>query len=172
VQDLKVPVADLLGRPGEYRDIRLSHPFPEVRIALARLTDSPVAVDFKAESVVEGMLVTGRAEAQTTLECARCLRTFAAPLALEVCELFVAPGHEAAAEEDSYRVRGGEIDLGEMMRDALALALPVNPLCSEGCKGLCAGCGADLNAGDCACTDDDVDPRWAALASLRDRLES
>jgi uncharacterized protein len=171
VHDLKIPVADLLGRPGEYRDIRFRHAFPEVESGLARLAPAPVAVTGKAESVVEGILLTGRAEAETELQCARCLTRFSSPMTLDLCELFVAPGHEAA-EEDAFRIEGGEIDVGEMMREGLTLALPLNPLCREDCKGLCARCGTDLNVGACDCTDDEVDPRWAALSGLRDRLES
>jgi uncharacterized protein len=89
---------------------------------------------------------------------------------VDVCELFVAPGHEAPAEEEVYRVEGLEIDLEPMLRDALTLALPLNPICRSDCKGLCAHCGKNLNEGPCDCTDDDIDPRWAALSELRDRL--
>jgi uncharacterized protein len=57
-----------------------------------------------------------------------------------------------------------------MLRDAVTLALPLRPLCREDCKGLCARCGNDLNAGPCDCGGDDIDPRWEALAALRERL--
>jgi DUF177 domain-containing protein len=59
-----------------------------------------------------------------------------------------------------------------MMRDSVGLALPLNPLCRDDCAGLCARCGKDLNEGACECVDDDIDPRWDALAALRERLES
>jgi uncharacterized protein len=89
---------------------------------------------------------------------------------VEVCELYTAPGHEA--EDDAYRVGGTEIDLEPMLRDALTLALPLNPVCREDCAGLCAHCGKDLNEGACDCVEDTTDPRWEALASLRAKLES
>jgi uncharacterized protein len=89
---------------------------------------------------------------------------------VELCELFVAPGHEAPPEEEAYKVDGLEIDIEPMLRDAVVLALPLTPVCSEGCKGLCARCGQNLNEGGCACRDDDMDPRWAALSDLRDKL--
>jgi uncharacterized protein len=58
-----------------------------------------------------------------------------------------------------------------MVRDALVLALPLNPVCEAACKGLCARCGKDLSGGPCDCSEDDVDPRWAELATLKDRLK-
>jgi uncharacterized protein len=88
---------------------------------------------------------------------------------VDVCELYAGPGHEG--EEDSYEVTGTEIDLEPMLRDALVLALPLNPLCSQDCKGYCAGCGQNLNEGECTCTSDDVDPRWAGLEALRTKLD-
>ena len=63
-----------------------------------------------------------------------------------------------------------ELDVAAWARDAVAEVLPMSVLCREECAGLCARCGADLNAGPCDCTDDEGDPRWAALAELRERL--
>ncbi|MDQ3952905.1 MAG: DUF177 domain-containing protein [Actinomycetota bacterium] len=164
-------VVDILGRPGEYRDFRIARPLEGAGTALAHLNASPVEADLRAESVVEGILVTGRARAGVTFECSRCLREFPSEIAVELCELFAGPGHEAAPEEDSYEVKGTDVDLEPMLRDALVLALPLNPVCSLDCKGYCAGCGQNLNEGDCTCAPDDVDPRWSALDDLRAKLD-
>ena len=169
MQDFNLSVVDLLGRPGEYRDVIVERPVTDVETPLARLQSSPVRAELRAESVVEGILVTGHATGTAILSCARCLESFEAPLDLDLCELFVAPGGEAA-DPDAYTVTGLELDLEPMMRDAIALSLPFKPVCSESCRGMCARCGADLNQGACECVDDDVDPRWAALASLRAQL--
>ncbi|HEX2058329.1 MAG TPA: DUF177 domain-containing protein [Actinomycetota bacterium] len=164
-------VVDILGRPGEYRDFRIVEPLEGAGTALARLSPSPVEAQLRAESVVEGILVTGRAGAGVTFECSRCLREFPSEIAVELCELFTGPGHEAAPEEDSYGVKGTDVDLEPMLRDALVLALPLNPVCSLDCKGYCAGCGQNLNEGECTCPPDDVDPRWAVLEDLRAKLD-
>ena len=58
-----------------------------------------------------------------------------------------------------------EVDLEELARDAFILDMDTKFLCSEDCKGLCPGCGADLNAGPCKCRRQ-VDPRLAKLAQL------
>lgn len=173
MQDLKVSVAEILGRPGDYRDVTVSHPLPGVRAALARLSDgAALRGRLRTESVVEGVLVSGAVRGDTTLECARCLREFESELELDVCELFIGPGGERDEAEDFYEVTGLEIDLEPMLRDAVALGLPLRPLCREDCKGICARCGQDLNERQCVCSDEVVDERWAALSDLKKQLES
>jgi uncharacterized protein len=171
VQALKVSVAELLGRPGEYRDIAIREPLEGISNALVHLDEQPVVADLRAESVVEGILMTGQVTGTMAAECARCLKAFQGPVTAEVCELFVAPGREEGADEDAYRVSGTEVALEPMLRDALALALPLRPLCREDCRGICARCGADLNAGPCGCVEDSSDPRWAGLDVVRERLQ-
>jgi len=170
VQELKVSVSETLGHPGLYRDVKVKGSLPDIGTALARVPDDPIDGELRAESVVEGILVTGPVTAPAVFDCARCLQPISTDVEVEVCELFVAPGHEAPAEEESYEVRGEEIDLEPMLRDAITLALPLNPVCREDCAGLCATCGKDLNNGACECTDEELDPRWAGLAELRDKL--
>lgn len=170
MQNFRVSVAEILGKPGTYRDMTVRETLPEVGNALARLTGDPIEARLRAESVVEGVLVTGPVDVQAEFDCARCLTKIAGELSVEVCELYVGPGHEAPPEEDPYRVDGLEIDLEPMLRDAVTLALPLRPVCREDCKGICARCGQDLNQGPCDCKEDEIDPRWAALAELRDKL--
>ena len=172
VQDLRLSVAEILGRPGEYRDTAVRRPLPGVGMALARLGEQGIEGDLRIESVIEGVLVTGRVQGEAVMQCARCLNEFRQDVTLRVCELFAGPGHEASDDVDVYQVEGMEIDLEPMVRDAVTLALPLNPLCRKDCKGLCGTCGTDLNQGACDCKDDDFDPRWAALSDLRQRLEN
>jgi uncharacterized protein len=68
--------------------------------------------------------------------------------------------------ETSY-YREDQIDLNELLREQFYLALPMKPLCQEGCKGLCPHCGTNLNAGACACTVERTDPRLAVLKTLK-----
>ncbi len=170
--DLDISVADLLDHPGEFRDFHIAPVLRGVGNTLAHLGDSPVQGDLRAESVMEGILVTGAVEGTAVQECARCLEEFDSDIELELCELFLAPGHETKEDDDSYRMSGREIHLEQMLRDAIALTLPLNPLCRSDCKGLCATCGSNLNEGECDCTEDEADPRWAPLEELRAKLES
>jgi len=170
VQGFKVSVAEILGHPGAYRDVSVRSPLAGVETALARLDDEPVEARLRLESVVEGVLVTGPVDASARFECARCLKPLEGGVSLDVCELFLAPGSQGPADEDAYRVTGLELDLEPMLRDEVTLALPLKPVCDQECKGLCATCGKDLNAGSCDCVDEEMDPRWAALSDLRDKL--
>jgi uncharacterized protein len=170
VHDLTVPVADIIGSPGKYRDIAIDAGLPEVANALARVGEEPVRARLRAESVVEGILVSGRVEGVAATQCARCLDRRTTTLQLEVCELFVGPGSQA--DEDAYRLSGTEMDLRPLLVDAVALALPLRPLCRDDCKGLCPRCGRNLNLGSCSCAAETTDVRWAPLEGLRERLES
>lgn len=170
VPGFRVPVAEILGQPGRYRELQVAEPLEGVRNALVRLTTEPIEARLRAEAVVEGVLVTGPVAGEIAADCARCLKEVPGRIELDVCELFVAPGHDAPDEEETYEVEGLEIDLEPMLRDAVALALPLNPVCKQDCKGLCATCGRDLNEGPCSCSEEEIDPRWAALSELRDRL--
>ena len=170
MQDLKVSVVEILGKPGANRHISITKPLPGVRLNLAQLEEQPIAAELTLESVVEGVLVTGPVAGDVRCSCARCLTEFQAAVEVDVCELFAGPGH-LQEEEDVYRVSGEEIDLEPMLRDELTLALPLNPLCRDDCKGMCARCGRELNDGACDCTEDTSDPRWAALDEVRAKLE-
>ena len=61
-----------------------------------------------------------------------------------------------------------QIDLGHLVMEQLHLALPMKPLCSETCKGLCPQCGTNLNTGSCNCDPRWEDPRLAALKALKE----
>ena len=164
-------VAQILGRPGAGRAIDLSRTVEGVETVLASVAEAPVRAHLRAESVVEGILVSGSVDADMRLQCARCLRPFSSGINVGVCELFAGdPGQPA--EEDAYAVDGEVIDLEPMLRDALTLALPLRPLCREACAGLCGSCGRDLNDGPCRCVHEELDPRWAPLGALRDKLSN
>lgn len=125
-----------------------------------------VELDLLLESVVEGVLVTGTAEAPTTGTCSRCLDPIGGSVEIELTELFAYPDSttEATTDEDEVgRLVDDRIDLEPIVRDAVVLALPQVPLCDEQCRGLCPECGgkwADLEPGH---GHETIDPRWAAL---------
>ena len=165
---LMISVDDILGQPGLRREIVVAAPLPDAGVTLARLSDKPVEAELYAQSVVEGVLVTGRVRGSGGADCARCARPVPLDIALELCELFVEPGHELA--DEAYELSGTDINLEPVFRDAVTLALPLNPLCDAGCKGLCPHCGRDLNEGVCSCSVESSDPRWAPLEELKTKL--
>lgn len=166
----RLSVAEILGHPGRLQEFEISGVLAGITNPLGGISTRPVVADLRAESVVEGILVTGTVSARADMSCARCLEPLESDLSLSVCELFAGAGHEPPPDEDAYEVQGLEVDLAPMLRDALALALPLSPVCSEGCAGLCGRCGQNLNEGACGCSDEEVDPRWAGLEQVREKL--
>ena len=130
---------------------------------------SPIELDLRLESVVEGVLVTGTADMVAVGECVRCLREVSVPIQVELQELFVHDASREAGYEDEdevSQVQGDLIDLEPVVRDDVVLDLPFRPLCTPDCSGLCATCGARLDDDPGHHHDAGTDPRWAALGGL------
>lgn len=165
---LVLDTLELGRRPGSMRTVRRTVGAPadmgtEV-IGVREGTD--LELDLRVEAVMEGVLVSGTARATATGECVRCLDDVERELAVDVQELFVYPGRTPAGEEEDLReLEGDLLDLEGVLRDAVVLALPFQPVCSPECPGLCSECGARL-ADDEGHQHDSVDPRWAALQTL------
>ncbi len=167
-----VDVRELLQKPAAHRHVVVHAPLEDLATPVAWVPpDRPVTVDVEIESVVEGLLVTGRVSATAVVRCVRCLREFDQQVEAEVRELFTLEPRED--EDEGYAVLPDDrLPLDTMARDALVLAFPAFPLCRPDCAGLCPVCGADRNTVDCGHGDAGVtDPRWAALAGLRQELE-
>ena len=126
---------------------------------------SPVELDLRLESVVEGVLVSGTATVQLRGECVRCLGEVSDELEIDVQELFVYPESDATDDEAS-RLEGDLVDLEPLLRDGVVLDLPFQPLCREDCQGLCAECGANLNDDPHHTHDAPLDPRWEKLRGV------
>ena len=124
---------------------------------------SPVALDLRLESVVEGVLVTGTATLELRGECVRCLGPVAERLEVDLQELFVYPGRDAMEEEEASRLQGDLADLEPVLRDAVVLDLPFQPLCRPDCAGLCPQCGANRNDDPGHEHPAGNDPRWDLL---------
>lgn len=164
---LVINTHELGRRPGTMRRLRLTVPAPaDLRIELLGVpVGSPVEVDLRLEAVMEGVLASGQARVALAGECARCLDPFEDELEVQLQELYVYP--ESDAEEDeASRLDGELLDLEQVIRDSVVLALPFRPVCGQDCAGLCVECGARLSDDPEHSHRDNVDPRWAALAGL------
>ncbi|HEY8982776.1 MAG TPA: YceD family protein [Streptomyces sp.] len=145
---------------------------------------APVELELRLESVMEGVLVTGTARAQAEGECVRCLEPVGLEVDAEFQEMFsypdadergrpkqAEPDDDAEDDEDRLFIEDGLFDLEPVLRDAVVLALPMQPVCQDDCQGLCSECGVRL-ADDPDHHHDAVDIRWAALQELSGSLES
>ncbi len=158
-----VDVRDLIAEPGAQRRVTLDEPIEGMATELARVPEeAPVRIDVVLESIREGILVSGPLSGRIAYRCARCLKAFDRDFRLEVEELFA---YEPGQEEDDYPISDGHIDLEQMVRDNVVLAMPFSPLCRDDCLGLCPRCGGDRNLGECACGPE-TDPRWSVLDRL------
>ena len=121
------------------------------------------------------VFVTGHVETRAQLECDRCLKPLELPVSSDFAlEYITGEDYESSSvaalseEEMSVSVFDGQtIDVDEIVKEQILLAVPVRTLCSPDCKGICPECGIDLNTGRCKCAADEVDPRWAALKNLK-----
>ena len=111
-------------------------------------------------------MASGTVRAPWVGECRRCGGPVAGAVAAAVQERY-APAGITGEDEETYPFTGDELDLEPLARDAVLLELPLAPLCSEDCKGLCPQCGANWNVTTCACVAPG-DPRWSVLDTLRD----
>jgi uncharacterized protein len=173
---LVLDTRELGRRPGSQRQTAFTAPAPaDLGIEVLRVPEgSPVALDLRLEAVMEGVLVTGTATAELTGECVRCLEPLRDDVEVDVQELFVYEESDTATdteEEDVSRLEGDLLDLEPLLRDAVVLALPFQPLCREDCPGLCTECGARLADDPDHQHDDAIDPRWSALHGLVDQTE-
>lgn len=142
---------------------------PDYRVA------APVELSMNIEKAGrDAYRVTGRATTRLELDCGRCLEPFETPVDVTF-ELRYVPQDENAGEgereiaEDDLTTafyREGTLDVIDLLREQFQLALPMKPLCTEACRGLCPDCGTNLNRADCGCKPKWEDPRLAPLKGL------
>ncbi|MFJ9178590.1 YceD family protein [Streptomyces sp. NPDC102360] len=143
---------------------------------------APVELDLRLESVMEGVLVTGTARASAEGECVRCLEPLVQEVDADFQEMFsypdaddrgrakAEPADDAEEDEDRLFLEDGLFDLEPVLRDAVVLALPMQPVCQEDCEGLCSECGVRLSD-EPGHHHDAVDIRWAALQGLAESIQ-
>jgi uncharacterized protein len=168
-------VAGLLkAHSGTTREVDLEA-WPELGEPDVRLLE-PLAGRLRLTRDHNGILVQGRLTTRLSLPCARCLAPAEAEVALELEEHFRpsvflpgGPAVEPDPEDDvaTWIDERHQVDLAEVLRQALLLAVPAHPLCRPDCRGLCPRCGQDWNAGPCDCQPE-PDPRWQALGMVWD----
>lgn len=165
---MKIHIADALQSEGEAFTARYTGPMAPVEYG-GESYSFPEGVQVEAEYRFDGqgVIVTGRFEAKTPVECARCLKPLMHPVSLKFAEYY-----SRKPEEGMYAFAGEEIDLDQMLGDNMVLSLPMRFLCRQDCRGLCPACGNDLNEGECGCKPqiDESNPFYG-LSKLHDDEE-
>ena len=164
-----VDLRELGRRAGSLQELDRTVPAPaDWRVELIGVPpQADIGLRLRLESVMEGVLVSGDIQVPVAGSCARCLNPFEDVLELDVQELFAYAGsttEETSEEDEVRRVDGDFLDLEPMVRDVVVLALPLAPVCTDDCGGLCVDCGQRLDDLPQDHTHEVLDPRWAGLA--------
>jgi uncharacterized protein len=151
------------------RDVTVSYSWRNDVSGVA--SDGNIAVSFLLESAHDGILVAASAEVPFQADCVRCLQPTYWTQELRAQQFFAYPEHadeiNPDADDDVASMSGDLLDFRDAFRDAVLLALPLTPTCSDDCAGLCSQCGFAL-AEDPEHKHVVLDPRWSELAKFAD----
>lgn len=183
-----VPVAQVASRPGQSKQIDADFPAPSgIGDEIVGVKEgAPVHVSGSFDSIVDGLVFSARVTAPVKAECTRCLKPIERDWGVDVTtfmpyesgedakgrngEVDIVAGEEEAEDVYPLLADGAWADLEALLRDTLVEALPLQPLCSEDCQGLCSQCGVDLNEHPDH-HHEVTDIRFEALADLKKQLE-
>jgi uncharacterized protein len=169
---MRIELENLEGGKGDFAHVYQPDDLNPVdeRISLSQAA----TVSGKVRLAGNEVFVNGHVETRAEVECDRCLKPVEIPVNTDFALEYITGSEYESVEtaelteaEMSVSVFDGKvIDVDEIVKEQIVLAVPTRMLCREDCKGICPECGADRNTGDCGCTTNDIDPRWAALKNL------
>lgn len=143
--------------------------------------DTPFTAQVTIKAEGAGIFhVNGTVEATASLECSRCLKRFPFPIKEAAMDFDLVPEgarklsaeHELGRSElDTEFYRGGEIEPREFIREQLLLAIPMVPVHSPDCKGLCPVCGGDRNERGCDCRTELPEGAASPFAALKTMIK-
>lgn len=170
----------LVSLPRDGSPVHREMAVPGLELGLTEpFSHSEIALNLQLTRREKSVLLKGKASCQAELECGRCLEHFQAPVdarftvEFEPTEAFAGQPEELEKASDLLSVYDGhDLPVGEEVRQELELALPLQPVCKEGCRGLCAVCGGNLNRGRCLHGQPEPDPAFTKLGDLLKAKES
>jgi uncharacterized protein len=169
---MRIELENLEGGKGDFAHVYQPEDLNPVDERI-RITE-PATVTGKVRRAGNEVFVNGHVETRAEVECDRCLQPVTQPVSADF-ELEYISGAEyesssvAELTEAEMAVSvfdGHAIDVDEIVKEQVVLAVPTRMLCRDDCKGICPECGADRNQGECSCKENEIDPRWAALKNL------
>ena len=137
--------------------------------------EAPLQANARISKAGKSILIRGMVQTVLQLRCVRCLKEFFYPFS-SAFSLTLYPSTEASCEEEaeltgedmeSSFFEGGEIKLSEIACEQILLEIPYQPLCQEGCKGLCSICVKDLNLSACECVKEEWTSGFSGLNKLK-----
>ncbi len=177
--ELRLELEDIKGGGREQAYSCSLSDFPDL-VALAEeggpLFDEPLTFQLRLQRVGSIVEVDGHFDAVVGLKCGRCLAEFKLPLSESFTLTFVPQSQDEEDPEEEVELeteelglisyRGETLELREPLQEQLLMAIPISPLCSDACRGLCPECGGDLNHETCDCTRKPFNNKFTALAGM------
>lgn len=133
-------------------------------------SEIPIKVNVVVTKRGTNLILKGEVSCSLNLECSRCLKPFRYELGAPLNAHFILGEDisESSVGDEIIRISHADqsVNLIEIVREGILLAIPYKPLCHSNCKGLCPVCGRNLNKEECDCITASPDPRWAVLKDL------
>jgi uncharacterized protein len=165
-----------ISKISEDEGLDIHHLYPEGKPDLgggdSRLVGR-LELNLQATRAGDEVRLVGNLRAIVEIDCDRCLKPSTMPVDQSFDLLYLPPAKTSEEKElgdDDLSIafyQDEAINIDDLVREQVELALPMARLCGEACRGLCPECGANLNEGDCICSSEQVDPRWGALKELK-----
>ena len=144
----------------DLRDLRYGNCFP---------VDEPVEAEGSVRNTAGVLVMTGNIHTTIHGVCDRCASDFAQDVEFPIDVVLVTElSNEENEDEWVFPLEGDSADLEDIVRTVFVLNMDSKLLCKPDCKGICGGCGRNLNHEDCSCQKE-LDPRFAALRQLLDK---
>ncbi len=169
---MRIELENLEGGKGDFAHVYQPEDLNPVDERI-RITE-PATVTGKVRLAGNEVFVNGHVETQAEVECDRCLQPVAQPVSADFeLEYISDTDYESSSVVELTEAEmavsvfdGHGIDVDEVVKEQIVLAVPTRMLCRDDCKGICPECGNDRNQGECSCKEKEIDPRWAALKNL------
>lgn len=172
---MQIELSSLLGKKGRFAHVYAPDELilEDERVKLA----APPKVSGQITRNEHKVMVDGQLNAVVSVECDRCLKPMELPVDTKFKVEYVTPATYKASDtaqlgEDDLALsvfEGEVINIDEIVREQILLAVPTHAVCDENCKGLCPICGTDRNLTSCTCQETEIDPRWQGLKELVNR---
>ncbi len=125
-----------------------------------------IIFNFKLQLLNEILTISGTIKTKVALLCSRCIEKYPYAINLNVFEEFTV--NPELEDEDISLIKNDKIDIEKIVSDNVILNLPMKPICTKDCKGLCHECGVNLNKALCNCIKDKMDERLIILKKYFD----
>ena len=167
---MRLNLKNIINVPGGVCPFSYELDLSDLEFGGAHPIDQPVLVTGQVRNMAGALVLEGTAATTLHLVCDRCAKPFAREKTVRLETLLAQELADERSDDEIVLLDGDEVDLDDVATTAFVLAMDSKNLCSD-CKGICPGCGVDLNVEACRCKPE-VDPRLAVLAKLLEDKES